>query len=362
MKNNPGRAAKYVAKIAGASVSLGLLGILLGGSDDDGESAYFSIPQETRNTNMVFMLPGLDGGLKIPLPYNYGFFWAMGQEVLAATLGRRGAGATVVGIMGSFLNNFNPLESAASLEHSHGWWRMISPTVTDPLFDIGYERTPFGTPLMPEKVYEDQPDSARHWRSVSGVSKAIAKWVNDIGGSEGVPGYISVSPETLDLLFEQVTGGTGRFITRTLSLAMSPVTDKEVGANDIPILRRFAAGGEKWSDRNKFQENYEEIHGVVRTMKSLKDNVNLAKIPSLKTEAQADLQDFISENKPILSMRDAVNQAYTRSKAVDERKKALYKSGLDSSEYADKLRALDEQQRLIFVNFNRRFSEARGSK
>ena len=359
MMRNPGRAAKHVGAIVGFSMSLAILNALAGGSGDDDEPLFFGISEETRNTHMVFMLPGLDQGLKIPLPWGYAFFRSIGQQLANMAMGR--ASATTVGanLIGAGLNNFNPLESAASLRNAHGWVRMLMPTIVDPLVDIGFEKTPFGTPLMPEKVYEDQPDSARHWRSVSGPSKAVADFINNDlgGGSAGVPGWVSISPETLDLLFEQATGGLGRLVTRSIGSAMSPVSGKEMTMNDIPVARRFFAGVGPWEDRNRFKSIYDEIHGVNRTMKNLQDNARLARDPELKKIAMKDVQAFREENKDILAMRVSVNNVYSRVKDIDEQKKALYKSGLPESEVNPKLRALDERQREIFTAFNRMYYE-----
>lgn len=304
------------------------------------------------------MIPGAGQGVKIPIPWGYAFFWSIGQQLGNMLMGRATAEKVGAGLIGSALNNFNPLESAASLEEAHGWVRMLAPTIVDPLVDIGFERTPFGTPLMPDKVYEDQPDSARHWRSVSGISKGLAAWVNEFGdGSAGVPGAVSISPETLDLLFEQATGGVGRVITRGIGTALSPVSGKELTMNDMPVARRFFASEGSWEDRSRFKSNYDEIHGVNRTMKNLQDNVRLAQTPQLKAAAAIDLEAFRKENSHILAMRPTVNAVYARVKNIDEQKKALYKSGLPEAEVTPKLRSLDEKQREVFSGFNRMYYE-----
>ena len=127
--------------------------------------------------------------------------------------------------------------------------------------------------------------------------------------------------------------------------------------NDVPLARRFFAGQGAWEDRTRFKANYDEIHGVNRTMKNLQDNVRLARTPELREAARLDLEAFRTENAHILAMRKPVNDVYARVKAVDEQKKALYKSGLPESEVNPKLRALDDRQREIFTTFNRMFYE-----
>ena len=357
MKNNPGRAVKHLSAIVGMSFSVALMNMFLGGDDDDGEPTYFSVADEVRNGNFILMLPGMEKGVRIPLPYGYAFFWSIGQELVNSMFGRKGTMASGGAILGSLLNNFNPIETAASLSNSHGWVRMIVPTIFDPMVDIGFEKTPFGTPLMPEKDYEDQPDSARHWRSVSSGSKAIAQWINEIGGSGAMPGYVSFSPETLDLLVESTFGGTGKFLTRVSGLAFAPFSSSEFTPNDVPIGRRFMATPAQWEDRSKFQSAYQEIHGVNRTMKTLQENIGMAKTPELRQQSVRDASEFRSGNSDILALRALVNNVYSRVKDLDKQKERLYKSGLPDSEIQPKLNELNERQRTIYQAFNKRYYE-----
>ncbi|MDY0228033.1 MAG: LPD38 domain-containing protein, partial [Desulfomicrobium apsheronum] len=338
MKNNPGRAAKHLGAIIGFSFSVAVMNMFMGGDGDDGEPAYFAVNDEVRNGNLIIMLPGMEKGVKIPLPYGYAFFWSIGQEMAQSVLGRKSTGAASMGILGALLNNFNPLETAASLSESHGWVRMLSPTLFDPLVDVGFEKTPFGTPLMPQAAYDDQPDSARHWRSVSASSKAVAQWVNEVtGGSGATEGLVSFSPESLDLLIESTFGGVGKFLSRTTGLIAMPFSAKEFTENDVPIGRRFAVSTMQWEDRSKFKSAYDEIHGVNRTMKTLQENIGMARVPELRAEAQTDAAEFRKANQHILALRVPVNNVYNQAKTIDKQKERLYKSGLSESEIQPQL-------------------------
>jgi polyhydroxyalkanoate synthesis regulator phasin len=361
IRNNPQRAAKHLSAFVGLSFSLALANILMGGDDDDGEPSYFAIPEETRNGNLIIMLPFSDGTpLRIPLPYGYAFFWAVGQEMVNAVFGRTGAGKATLGILSSALNNFNPLESAAGLRDAHGFARLGAPTLIDPFVDIFFEQTAFGTPLMPEKTFEQQPDSTRHWRSVSTTSKEAARLLNEaFGGSGGKSsGLTDISPETLDLAYETITGGLGKFLGRTLGLIMAPVSGRELGANDLPIARRFIGGKLNWEDRGRFKSNYAEIQGANRTMKNLRDNVNMAKIPELKQQAIRDRDDFMRENGHLLAMRAEANRVVSRIGDLDKQKERLYKSGLPDSQIRPQLKVLDEKQKTIFAAFNEKYYKA----
>jgi len=210
---------------------------------------------------------------------------------------------------------------------------------------------------MPEPLYDGQPDSTRHWRSVSTVSKEATQALNALfGGSGGSSsGLPDVSPESLDLIFSNVGGGLGKFLIRVGELAFSPMTGKEIGANDIPIARRFVGGQLSWEDRGRFKSNIDEIQGMNRTFKNLTDNVNMAQIPALRAQAQRDRDDFYAENKHILAMRPVANKIVALAGSIDKQKERLYKSGLPESKIAGQLKALNEQQKNLYSSFNRRY-------
>ena len=356
VRRNPKRAAKHLAGIVALSFAVALVNVLAGGNDDDDEPAYFSVPESNRNTSIVIMLPFADGGsIRIPLPYGYSAFWAVGQEAANALLGRKSTLQASASSVAAFMSNFNPLETAAGLGDAHGFFRLAAPTVIDPFVDIAFEQSAFGTPLMPEATYEGQPDSQRHWRSVSAVGKFAAQGLNELfGGSGGKSsGITDFSPETLDLLYENVAGGTGKFLARALQLPGR----EDISANDIPIARRFSGGSLSWEARGRFKANYDEIQGVNKTYKNLMDNVSMAKDPELRARSIDDLADFKRENSHILGLKSRANDVVSRVKDLDKQKERLYKSGRPEAEIRPQLRVLDERQLAVFNSFNRKFYE-----
>jgi hypothetical protein len=359
---NPGRALKVLSAITSFSMAVALMNLAMG-DGDDGEPKIYSISDEIRNNHLVFVIPGFDNVVKIPLPYGYVFFHAIGQEIVNSIAGRKSGMAAAAGIMSSFMNNFNPLETAASLGNAHGWIRMIAPTILDPIVDIGMERTPFGTPLMPQKVYDDQPDSARYWRSVSAGSKWAAEGLNELtGGSGGDAGLVSISPETIDSLFATASGGLGKTLQRIFDVVTSPATGQEIGVNNIPIVRRFVGTPASWEDRGRFYDNFEEIQGVNKTFKNLQKNISSARVDSVRQASIRDMNDFRKMNGHILAMRASANNVYKQAKSIDEQKERLYKSGLSENEIQPQLKILNERQAKIYQAFNKRYFEVVDSR
>lgn len=134
-----------------------------------------------------------------------------------------------------------------------------------------------------------------------------------------------------------------------------PFSAKEFTENDVPIGRRFAVSTMQWEDRSKFKSAYDEIHGVNRTMKTLQENIGMARVPELRAEAQTDAAEFRKANQHILALRVPVNNVYNQAKTIDKQKERLYKSGLSESEIQPQLKALNERQAKIYQGFNKRY-------
>ena len=359
MYNNPVRAAKMLSSIIGFSFGMAVMNIFAGGDDDDGEPSYFKYNDEMRNETFIMMIPGTGNSVKLTLPYGYAFFWGIGQE-MANMAFKRGHSAprATAGLTAALLNNFNPLEQAASLKEAHGWIRMVSPTIADPLVDVLSEKTPFGSPLMPEKQFDGQPDSARHWRSINPVAKSIAQGLNEWTlGSAQSSGFIDVSPESVELMFESFAGGVGKTLSRVLNIVTSPATGQEVSVKDVPVARRFVGSPMEWEDRGRFYDNYHEVHGVYRTYEHLKEGVGMARTPDVKARAKADFDVFKKDNQHIVNMRKHVNNVYEQVKELDKQKERLYRSGLPGADVQKQLKVLDERQKRLFSNFNRQYYE-----
>lgn len=156
-------------------------------------------------------------------------------------------------------------------------------------------------------------------------------------------------------MYDTITGGLGKFIARIGGVILSPATGKEVTVNDIPGIRRFVGGQQKWEARGRFSSNYDQVLGAYATFRELRDSANMAQVGSAKVRAQQDLEDFRSENAHILRMRTMANNTLSRVKKIDKEKERLYKSGLSDREIQPRLRVLDERQQAVFSEFNKAY-------
>jgi hypothetical protein len=357
IKNNPQKAVKLLGGIVAASFVMAEMARLGAGDDDDGENAFQAIDRGTRNSHMVLMFPGSTKGLKLPVPYGYGFFWAMGQKMSELMHGEIDSLDAAGGMLDDLLNNFNPLGSAGELRSSHDWIRTATPTLVDPLIDIAFEKTPFGTPLMPGTDLIDHPDSQRHWNTVSPVSKKVAQWLNDItGGSASKPGAIDISPESLDLLATEATGGSVAFIRRTLGYFTRSMNGLDTSTNQTPMIRRMVAEPSEYKHRGDLRDAMNTLKSIRYKQKDLENSVAYAKVSSVKRQAQKDLAEFNKKYHDLLVFKKRADKMYSRIKNFDAKKEKWIKSGLSDMEIKRRLQNLSEPQRGEISNFLREFN------
>jgi hypothetical protein len=118
------------------------------------------------------MRPGTGGKyFKIPLPWGYNAFWAVGSEFgNMATQKDWTAWGGTTRIISAIAGAFNPLQSATIAQ-------TMSPTVFDPFVQVAENKTWSGSPLMPENspfARVKKPDSQLYWASARQPSKWIA--------------------------------------------------------------------------------------------------------------------------------------------------------------------------------------------
>jgi len=131
---------------------------------------------------------------------------------------------------------FNPL-GGGSLS------QFISPTATDVFVQIGENKNFFGGPIHREQApYQPaKPRSQMYFKRVNVYTRRLTDWLNRItGGTEKVSGVIDVNPELLDHMIDFVGGGLGRFITNSVNLGTTLLTERDIPEiGKIPMVRQF---------------------------------------------------------------------------------------------------------------------------
>jgi hypothetical protein len=133
------------------------------------------------------------------------------------------------------MDAFNPIGGGSDLT------QMITPTIADPFVQLATNTDFAGNPIVPDqpKWGAKKPDSERFWRSTNAASRWIAQSANRAtGGDKVTPGFVDVSPESIDHWVSFALGGWGRILSGSASVAESISKGEMPSIRKVPILRR----------------------------------------------------------------------------------------------------------------------------
>ena len=230
-------------KIIGGLMAFGFMQSFLNRLIDDEEWEQFS--DYNKDNYWMFMLPN-GKCLSIKAPYGFNVFKTAGGLAEELMFGDLSLGDASKRLLKAVDDGFNPIGGGSPLQ-------ILSPTISDPFFQLIENKNFFGGPIMPEQPpYAPKVrDSKRYFKGARKIPKAITGWLNKItGGSEDVAGWIDVSPETIDHLTDAYTGGVGKFVANAVETGTSLAIDgKFPTANNLPIVRQFYKETDEWTSR-----------------------------------------------------------------------------------------------------------------
>jgi hypothetical protein len=173
----------------------------------------------------------------------------------------------IPGLLGATISSFNPLGGGLGM-------KTLAPTVVDPLIALAENKDAFGRRIYKEDVsgLRPTPGYTRTKETATPWAKGLAEFMNYAsGGSEMKAGLINVTPDQIDYLVGQATGGVGREIGKAAQLASTSVTGEELPTYKIPLVSRFYGDTkEKASESSKFYENLKRVNEHAAQIKYLK--------------------------------------------------------------------------------------------
>jgi len=273
------KAQRFALGIVASSMILDAVNAAISDDDEFGVPYYDKIPLYERERNLILMLEG-DDYMKIPLPYGYNLFHAIGQVVGLLNRDVISAPEALSHVAGTAYGAFFPFGSEATLLQA------ISPTLLDPVVQIHENKTFYGAPLRPPQYGSAQkPAHQQYWQSVSPVSKKLTSWLNTLGGGDEVtPSPIwgmDVSPESLDHVMGFVTGGAGR----TAGRLVRALFDREnTTVRDIPFARTVMGEADRRYDQAKYYKLRDEVTYAKRRYEAAIAEKDLERIAELRRE------------------------------------------------------------------------------
>jgi hypothetical protein len=285
-------------KIIGGGLLLGSMQALLlaAAGFDDKEP-----PDFVRERALVIPIGGKKY-IAIPMPLGYHVIPNMGRIPTEwAMSGFKDTTRRIAQLVGIIAEAFNPIGSAGlSLQ-------TIAPTVIDPLAALAENKDWTGKPIAKKDIDANHP-TAGHTRAKDTATpwaKLISHAVNRAtGGTDFKPGVASPTPDQIDYLIGQVTGGVGREIGKAAQVAGGAMSGEEVPLHKIPLVGRFVGTTEgQAAEASRFYDNLREIGAHKVEIEGLR-----------KAGRSADIAVYIKDNKEatLFVMADSVQRDVAR--------------------------------------------------
>lgn len=267
---------KIALAAVGAGYLLGSLNRSVAGEDDDGVNWYDKVPSHVKERNLVIMKSVFGGKAgeywSIPLPYGYNVFFLLGHTAEGVAAGDLTASRAAGNVVGGVLGAFSPIGSETSETLSGALLKNAAPTILRPFANLAMnenfmgaqiyqENMPFGTP---------KPDSQLGRRSTPEAYKAFASWLNAFsGGSQYRPGAVDITPESLKYWVDYISGGTGRFISKTTDAAVKSLNGIDIPEQQVPFLGKISGEVMPYADQQKMYDRMTEVAQYHAELKSL---------------------------------------------------------------------------------------------
>ncbi|HBL0894667.1 TPA: hypothetical protein LOO19_004624, partial [Escherichia coli] len=336
---------KIALAAVGAGYLLGSLNRSVAGEDDDGVNWYDKVPSHVKERNLVIMKSVFGGKAgeywSIPLPYGYNVFFLLGHTAEGVAAGDLTASRAAGNVVGGILGAFSPVGSETSETLSGALLKNAAPTILRPFANLAMnenfmgaqiyqENMPFGTP---------KPDSQLGRRSTPEAYKAFASWLNAFsGGSQYRPGAVDITPESLKFWIDYISGGTGRFISKTTDAAVKSLNGIDIPEQQVPFLGKISGEVMPYADQQKMYDRMTEVAQYHAELKSL---------------TGAERTAFIDENNGKLLMNGLMQDTRKRLKDLRKQRDAIYAdSSLSLAQQAAMVKSVERDMKVAVDRFN----------
>lgn len=321
-------------KIIAGGIMLGVVQALMSASAgwDDEEP-----PQFVRERSLIIPAPWSKGEkyVQIPMPLGFHVLPNIGRVFTEWALGGfRDTHKRIADFTAIFADTFNPIGNA-------GWsMQTVLPTVFDPLAALAENKDWTGKPIFREDFSKTDPTPgfSRTKDTATFLSKWITKELNMLtGGTEYTPGVISWTPDALDYVGGQVTGGVGREIMKASQWVESIYTGEELPVYKIPLGGRFygTTTGQA-SEANRF-------YTYIRKL-----NIHENEIEGRRKD-KLPVAEYLREH-PEARLYQLGNSTESMVRKLRQRKRILVERGAS----AEQVKRIEEQISLRMKRFNDR--------
>lgn len=331
-------------RIMFGGVALGALNTLLGmavmgGGEDD---PWEQIPEFIKERSLVIPL-GREDYVSIPMPLGFHVFPNIGRVAVEMALGPqdKSAGRRLGSLLMTLTDAFNPLGGAQDLG------QLAAPTVIDPIVALMENRDWTGRPIYRENPngLDPKPGHAMARDSASTPARGLAKAINTItGGTEYRPGAWSPTPDQIDYIVGQLTGGLGREVLKANQTIAAQFTGDELPPHKVPLIGRLYGNTRGTSGHSgRFYDNVKALNELENEIKG-------------RERAGRDTEE-VFRTEPLAELVGVGNTAEARVRALRAERRAV--AELAEPGYRDELRELDASIGEAMRELNQQVAEAR---
>lgn len=323
-------------KIIAGGIALGViqaLALAIAGFDDE------QPPPFVRDKNLVIPIPGTDKKyLTWPMPLGLNILPNIGRITAELMLsGGKDASKKLSHLFVAVLDSFNPFGSSESVA------QLISPTFADPIIALAENKDAFGRPIYKkDKDTAPTPGHARAKDTASIFSKEVSKFLNFMsGGSEDRKGGFSPTPDQIDYVIGQVTGGIGRELMKIDQSLRSLGSGEELPPYKIPVAGRFygdAAG--QAAQAGTFYENVTKLSQFEREIKG-------------RIERREGAESIYREN-PEARLWKKANRIENEISALNKKKRELIAKNAPAAQ----IKQVEQLKRNKMATFNKEYEQA----
>ena len=322
-------------KIVGGGILLGSIqavALAMMGFDDN------EPPEFVKERNLVIPFPN-GTYFAIPMPLGLHVIPNIGRVTTEMVLTEgKDADKKVLNLFNTFLGAFNPIGNAGMSMQT------FSPTGLDPVAAIIENRDNFGRPITREdRATNPTPGYTRSRDTASWLSKEISYFLNlASGGTKYQKGAISPTPDQLDYLVGQATGGVGREIMKAEQTITSMLTGEELPSYKIPLVGRFyndtssqAAQANQFYDNITKMANHEnEIKGRMKnrenTTEYLRENPE-ARLWRMANRIENEISELNRQKKELIA-KNAPKEQVQRIEQMRTRKMEQFNNTVRDAE------------------------------
>ena len=324
-------------QIIAGGITLGVmqaLALAAAGFDDD------EPPDFVRERSLIIPISDKKY-LSIPMPLGLHVLPNIGRIATEMVLGGfKNPAKHLARFINMMAQGFNPLGGGGDIGET------ATPTMFDPAVALYRNKDWTGKPIYKDDFSKNEPTPG-HTRKKDTATKhaeLISRGLNYLsGGTEFKPGGLSPTPDMIDYLVGQVTGGVGREISKTSQTVGSTLSGEELPPYKIPIVGRLygdassqsAQGSRFYENLRKFSEHEMEING--------------------RAKAREDVAGYLKEN-PEARLWQMANATQREVGELQKRKRELKERGAEKA----RVKEIEEQITQHMTRFNDRVREVRG--